>query len=192
MADDKKRTAAVAGVGITAGVLATLLATRGKPAEAAEAAPEDIELIQEWLEDVLERIEHLPTRDEIAGLTSALEAAGIEVKMPGEIREIRIEQNVLPTQGIIVTQEPPFDGHVREVKIHWPPGCAGLVSVRVGYRTKQFVPFEGFLALDNVTPTYPFREKVQHTEDLWVEIQNADDTWPHRITVMFNIEEEVG
>jgi len=152
----------------------------------------------ERLDYVVGQIEQLPLADipqlkiAIESLSSALEAAGIEVKMPGEIREIRIEQNVLPTQGIIVTQEPPFDGHVREVKIHWPPGCAGLVSVRVGYRTKQFVPFEGFLALDNVTPTYPFREKVQHTEDLWVEIQNADDTWPHRITVMFNIVEEVG
>ena len=191
MADDRKKAAAAAGVGITAGVLATLLATRAKPAEAAEIAPEDLALIEEWLSDILQRIEHLPTSDEIAGLTSALEAAGIEVKMPGEIREIRIEQNVLATQGIILTQEPPFDGYVREVKIHWPPGCAGLVSVRVGYRTKQFCPFEGFLALDNVTPTYPFNEYIQHTENLWVEIQNADARNPHRITVMFNIVEKV-
>lgn len=151
----------------------------------------------ERLDFVVSQIEQLPLADipklavAIESLTSALQAAGIEVKMPGEIREIRIEQNVLQLQGIILTQEAPFDGYVREVKIHWPPGCAGWVSVRVGYRTKQFCPFEGFLALDNVTPTYPFNEPVQHTENLWVEIQNADAIWPHRITVMFNMVEKV-
>ncbi|GAH78486.1 unnamed protein product, partial [marine sediment metagenome] len=151
----------------------------------------------ERLDYVVGQIEQLPLADipklkiAIESLKSALEAAGIEVKMPGEIREIRITQNVLPTQAVILTQEAPFDGYVREVKIHWPPGCAGWVSVRVGYRTKQFCPFEGFLALDNVTPTYPFNEYVQHTENLWVEIQNADGTNAHRITVMLNIREKV-
>lgn len=151
----------------------------------------------ERLDYVVGQIKQLPVADipklktAIESLTSALEVVGIEVKMPGEIREIRIEQNVLPTQAVILTQEAPFDGHVREVKIHWPPGCAGWVFVRVGYRTKQFCPFEGFLALDNVTPTYPFNEPVQHTERLWVEIQNADGINAHRITVMLNIREKV-
>ncbi len=151
----------------------------------------------ERLDYVVSQIQQLPLADipklkiAIESLTSALQAAGIEVEMPGEIREIRIEQNVLATQGIILTQEAPFDGFIREVKIHWPPGTAGLVSVRVGYRTKQFLPFEGFLALDNVTPTYPFNEFVQHTENIFVEIQNADAANAHRITVMLNVREKV-
>ncbi len=151
----------------------------------------------ERLDYVVTQIEKLPLADipllkmSIESLTRVLQAAGIEVEMPGEIREIRIEQNVAALQGIILTQEAPFDGYVREVKIHWPPGAAGLVSVRVGYRTKQFLPFEGFLALDNVTPTYPFNEFVQHTENIFVEIQNADAANAHRITVMLNIREKV-
>ncbi len=151
----------------------------------------------ERLDYVVNQIEQLPLADipllkmSIESLVSALEVAGIEVEMPGEIREIRIEQNVAALQGVILTQEAPFDGFIREVKIHWPPGAAGLVSVRVGYRTKQFLPFEGFLALDNVTPTYPFNEYVQHTENIFVEIQNADAANAHRITVMLNIREKV-
>ena len=150
----------------------------------------------ERLDFIVQQIAELQLQEPIAtlklqvvALTDALKATGIEVEMPREIREIRIQQNVLARQALILNQAPPFDGRIREVKIHWPPGCAGLVAVRVGYRTKQFCPFEGFLSLDNVTPTFPLDEAIQHTEKLWIEIQNADAVNNHNITVMFNIEE---
>ena len=105
------------------------------------------------------------------------------------IREFRIQQLVPLNTGMILTQTPPFDGYIRELKIHWPLGCNGFVDVRVGHGAMQFCPFEGFLSLDNVTPTYPFWEYVVHTENLWVEIQNTDGFNPHTISVMFNMVE---
>jgi hypothetical protein len=125
-------------------------------------------------------------------LKSLMENAGIEVKgMPENIREFRIQQTVPAATGVILNQMPPFDGYIREVKIHWPPGCNAFVDVRVGHGTKQFCPFEGFLSLDAVTPTYPFNEYVEHTENIWVEIQNTDGGNPHTISVMINMVEAV-
>lgn len=108
------------------------------------------------------------------------------------VREFRIQQTVPQNTGMILTQTPPFDGHIREIKIHWPPGCLGLVDVRVSHGAKQFCPFEFFLSLDNVTPTFPFNEYVVHTENIFVEIQNTDGINPHTISVMFNMVEKVG
>ena len=105
------------------------------------------------------------------------------------IREFRIQQLVPLNTGMILAQTPPFDGYIRELKIHWPPGCNGFVDVRVGHGAMQFCPFEGFLSLDNVTPTYPFDEYVVHTENIWVEIQNTDGLNPHTISVMVNMVE---
>lgn len=129
----------------------------------------------------------------VTDLNSLMGAAGIEVKgmQPENIREFRIQQTVAAATGVILRQLPPFDGYIKEVKIHWPPGCNGLVDVRVGHGTKQFCPFEGFLSLDAVTPTYPFDEYVEHTENIWVEIQNTDAGNPHTISVMINMVEAV-
>jgi len=127
---------------------------------------------------------------QVVALTNALEAAGIEVEMPKDIRVFRIQQNVPLNTGMILTQRPPFDGYIKELKIHWPPGCNGFVDVRVGHGPKQFCPVEGFLSLDNVTPTYPFNEYVVHTENIWVEIQNTDGLNAHTISVMINIVEK--
>jgi len=107
------------------------------------------------------------------------------------IREFRIQQNVPLNTGVILNQSPLFDGYIREVKIHWPPGCNGLVDVRVGHGPKQFCPFEGFLSLNNVTPSYYFNEYVVHTENIWVEIQNTDGVNAHTISVMINMVEKI-
>lgn len=107
------------------------------------------------------------------------------------IREFRIQQNVPLNTGVVLNQPPPFDGIIREVKIHWPPGCNGLVDVRVGHGPKQFCPFEGFLSLNNVTPSYYFNEYVAHTEQIWVEIRNTDGVNPHTISVMINMVEKI-
>lgn len=118
-------------------------------------------------------------------------AGGDMVQGNENIREFRIQQNVPLNTGVILNQTPPFDGIIREVKIHWPPGCNGLVDVRVGHGPKQFCPFEGFLSLNNVTPSYYFNEEVQHTEQIWVEIQNTDGVNAHTISVMFNMVEKI-
>ncbi|GAJ17624.1 unnamed protein product, partial [marine sediment metagenome] len=60
----------------------------------------------------------------------------------------------------MMAETTPFSGYIKEVKIHWPDGCSYIVDVRVGHGPKQFCPKEGFLALNDVTPTYHFNEPV--------------------------------
>lgn len=185
MADEKAKTGlAVGALGMSTVALIAALTKK------VEAAPED-EIVKEALAALLALIQDLQAKSD--AIITALEVSGIEVEeaMPKNIREIRIQQNVPLNTGMILTQPPPFDGYIKEVKIHWPPGCNGLVDVRVGHGTMQFCPFEGFLSLDNVTPTYPFNEYVSHTENIFVEIQNTDGVNAHTISVMINIEEKV-
>lgn len=162
------------------------LSTLEKLGDKFSGADERLDFVAKQLQGLV----NIPSQ--LEAVLQALGAAGIEVKEVAQnIREIRIQQNVLLNTGMILTQPPPFDGYIREVKIHWPPGCNGLVDVRVGHGTKQFCPFEGFLSLDNVTPTYPFNEYVVHTENIFVEIQNTDGINAHTISVMLNILEKV-
>lgn len=110
--------------------------------------------------------------------------------MEKEIHLINFRQNVLPLQGIILSQQALLDGYIKEVKIHWPSGCNALVSVRISHNVKQFCPHEGFLALNDVTPTYPFNERVEHNENIRVEIRNGDGGNAHNITTTVVIEGE--
>ena len=86
----------------------------------------------------------------------------------------------LPGSGATLVSKAPFDGHIRQVSIHWPDGCDALVDVKVGYGQKQFCPREGFLALNDATPTYPFNIEIKEGVDIWVEMQNTDGGNPHR------------
>ena len=104
------------------------------------------------------------------------------------IRLVRFRQTVLPLQGIILTQEAIIDGYIKEVKIHWPNGCNALVDIRIFHNAIQFCPHEGFLALNDATPTYPFNEYVGHNENIRIEIANTDAGAPHAITVTVTIE----
>lgn len=149
----------------------------------------------ERLDYVVRQLDQLPLADipklkmSIESLTSALEAAGIEVKMPRRTEWFSIVWTAEPATAPIIDHEPPYDGFISEVQIDWPDGCEHLVDVRVGYGGQQFVPLEGFLNLNDVNATYPFNQSVVHTVNLWLEIQNRDEFLPHTITVMFNIEE---
>ena len=102
----------------------------------------------------------------------------------------RFQDTVPLLQGSRLIQRSPSGGYIREVTIHWPPGCLTLVDVRVLHHTVQFCPEVGFLALDNATPAYAFYERVELDEEIIVEIQNTDDTNAHTITVTVNIEKD--
>lgn len=92
--------------------------------------------------------------------------------------------------GIRLSDSIPFNGHVKEIMIHWPPGCNALVDVMVGYELSQLCPRSGFLALDSVTPAYQFNFPVVKDRQCWVEMRNRDGLWPHTITVTVSIEEQ--
>lgn len=90
--------------------------------------------------------------------------------------------------GIRLSEATVFTGFIKEVMIHWPPGCNALVDVMVGYELNQFCPREGWLALDAATPIYLFNEPVEIGRQIWVEMRNRDAINPHTITVTVTIE----
>jgi len=91
-----------------------------------------------------------------------------------------------PTSGVTLTEKTPFSGYIKEVTPHWPAGCNALVDIMVGHGVTQFCPREGFLALDGVTPTYPFNIKVEEGDPIWVQLRNRS-AFPHQITVTLTL-----
>jgi len=105
------------------------------------------------------------------------------VAMPMKTEQIPFTYNVLATTGVILTEDAPFSGYIKQVSIHWPDGCDGLVDVKVLHGVKQFCPNDGYLALNDATPTYPFNEYVYDKEPIRVEIHNAGGL-DHHITIV--------
>ncbi len=100
-----------------------------------------------------------------------------------------LEKAGTPNSQALLTEPTPFSGYIKEVEIHWPDGCNHIVDVRVGHGPKQFCPKEGFLALNDVTPTYHFNEWVSGgQESIWVEMINGDAGNTHAITVTVTLE----
>jgi hypothetical protein len=116
------------------------------------------------------------------GLPAAAEA----VLMKRE--QVPFAYNIPALVGVTLTEYCPFSGYIKEVTIHWPQGCDGLCEVRVGHGTKQFCPDDGFLALNDATPTFDFNEPVKEREDIWVELKNGDGVNSHNITCTLILE----
>jgi len=94
----------------------------------------------------------------------------------------------LPGSGVMLEEPAPFSGYIKQVTIHWPDGADALVDVKIGHGVVQFCPDDGFLALNDTTPTYPFNEWVNDQETIWVEMRNRDGLFPHSITVTVTLE----
>jgi len=107
--------------------------------------------------------------------------------MPLKIEQIPFAYNLLPGVGVTLAEYAPFSGYIKQVSIHWPDGCDGLLDIRVGHGVKQFCPDDGYLALNDATPTYPFNEWVNDREEIWVEMRNAGG-FAHRVTVAVILE----
>lgn len=105
-----------------------------------------------------------------------------------KIVQIPFAYNLAALQGVMLNEYAPFSGYIKQVSIHWPAGCTALVDVRVGHGVKQFCPDDGFLALDDVTPAYPFNEWVNDHEEIWVEMRNTDGLNSHNISVSVILE----
>ena len=115
------------------------------------------------------------------------------VAMPQKIEQIPffydLEKPGTDGSQALLTEIVPFSGYIKQVTPHWPDGCDGNVEVRVGHGNKQFCPKEGFLALNDATPTYPFNESVSGgNEEIWVEMINGDSANKHAITVTVMLE----
>ena len=101
---------------------------------------------------------------------------------------INFRENVPAGQGVRVTQNFHYAGKIKQVLFHFPPGCAGLVRVRLLKDEKPFYPIQGYLALDNSTPAFPMDEDYYSFEPLTLEIENTDASFPHTISCVVAIE----
>lgn len=135
---------------------------------------------------------------EIRKLKTDLTALSKTVKQIGGTMTKRREQIAfsrtlaiggLAGSGARIEELSVLTGFVKEVTIHWPPGCNAFVDVVVGYQNTQFCPRAGFLALDSATPTYYFNEPITKDRPIWVIMQNRDGGFPHNITVTVIVEE---
>jgi hypothetical protein len=188
MAEERKGQALGAGLlGATAGGIAGAglgyILAKAQPAKAAPEEPSKETVVVFQLDEA--------TIATIAqGVTSALEPILEELAMPVKTqKQVVFKQTVDSLQGIKEHRRIPMLKTVRTITIHWPPGCSALVDVAVGYsQDKRLLPEEGYLALDDTTPTWPVNKDTE-SDTLWVEIRNGDSTNPHTISIIVNYEE---
>ena len=108
------------------------------------------------------------------------------------VNGLPFEYILLPGQGARIT-EPAPNGTIRTVQIHWPDGCNGLVGVAVWLGVRQIVPQNGsgYLALNDATPTYAINlVKTTLSDQIIVDMYNADAANSHHIVVIIGIEED--
>jgi len=101
---------------------------------------------------------------------------------------INFRENVPAGRGVRVTNSFNFGGKVKQVLFHFPPGCAGLVRVRLFKDENPFYPNRGFLTLDDSTPAFPMDEPYYPNEPLTLEIENTDAVNAHTISCIVAIE----
>ena len=155
---------------------------------AVERVPEPFTSIDNRLDFLGPRIVDTKNRvQKIEDALATLEVEGVAV-MPKKIEQIPFARTLTPLQGATIYEKPPFSGYIKQITVHWPDGADALVDIRVGHGTKQFCPIEGYLALNDATPTYPFNEWVSDDEEIWVEMRNTDGVNNHAITVTVTLE----
>lgn len=130
--------------------------------------------------------ETIATLTQLTELVQELKEAGFA--MPTRTEQIQFRQTLNPLQGVRLTDSVPIDGKITSVIIHWPGGCNAAVDIAFGYQTRQIIPFEGFLALDDATPVFPVSEMVKRYETLWCVMENGDPINPHIPSVIVTIE----
>ncbi|MDP3064114.1 MAG: hypothetical protein Q8O40_13025 [Chloroflexota bacterium] len=116
----------------------------------------------------------------------------------GQTEVVPFVKSLAAATGVRLYEQVPFNAWIREITVHWPEGCKGLVDVAVGYEHIRLLPktteLQGVLhlSLDGITLRYPFREPVTAGQDLWCELLNADSQQPHKITVTVLLERRTG
>lgn len=103
--------------------------------------------------------------------------------------ELNFRQTVQPGQGVRITHSYHLEGKVTQVLFHFPPGCAGLVDMRLLKDEKPFYPIQGFVTLDDATPVHNLGDGVEYyaNEPLTTEILNRDAANPHTPTITVTI-----
>ena len=104
--------------------------------------------------------------------------------------QVKFEQEIPALTGYILSEEVPFNGHIKSILIHFPLGCNGLVDVSVEYDQHHICPREGYVNLNDATPLFEVDIEVEKGKPLEVEFRNADDTYSHSPKVLVALEEK--
>lgn len=125
----------------------------------------------------------------VSGINTLLAAVG-EPPVVGAIEQIPFSHTLTPGETLTLREYAPFPGYITFVTIHWPDGCNAKVDIAVVHGLTQFCPREGWLSLNDITPTYEFGKRIHVAdhEEIRVKLRNrgAED---HTITVTVIIEE---
>ena len=163
-----------------------------KSIPAPERLPEPFTSIDNRLDFLGPKI--IDMKNRVERIEDALATLGVEgvTVMPKKIEQIPFAYTLAIAgadgSGVMLEENAPFSGYIRQLTIHWPDGADALVDVKIGHGVKQFCPDEGFLALNDTTVTYPFNEWINDHETIWVEMQNRDGGNTHSITVTVSLE----
>ena len=88
--------------------------------------------------------------------------------------------------------EMPEHGSIQLAVLNFPPGCKGLVEVRLGVAKPTgihwILPENGFLALDGMTLPIQVKYEVDRKDRLVAEIYNYDGRYPHKIGITVLVE----
>jgi len=101
---------------------------------------------------------------------------------------INFRKEVQPLTADSEIQEIYVNGTIKEIVTHFPPGCNALVGIKVFLNTQQILPQEGVIALDNATQAFKLAVPCRKSDKLRVDWENHDDTYPHTVSVIVNIE----
>jgi len=101
--------------------------------------------------------------------------------------QLNFRKTVQPLTEEYEVKPSPVTGIIKQVTIHFPPGCNSLVEVKVFHGSKQIVPEKGGVALDDATPSFILEEKVNLGDSIRVDYVNHDDTYDHTISVIVGI-----
>ena len=89
-----------------------------------------------------------------------------------------------------LTQFKVNQGVIARVWVHFPPGCAGLVKLRIYHEGHPFLPVESDAHIqgDSYTYEYPIMFEIKQPPELiTIEAWNEDEVYDHSIDVQFLI-----
>lgn len=103
-------------------------------------------------------------------------------------------RRLTPLTGELLVEHCPLTGLITEIIMVWPDGCEdtvtgeNLVGIAFGHYGAQITPTRDLLYLNDVTLPYRnLHEPVKKGEELWVKIENGDDTNSHELSVICTI-----
>lgn len=81
-------------------------------------------------------------------------------------------------------------GAIKEIVVHFPPGCNALVEIKVWHGSTQILPEKGGIALDGATPTFSIEKPIKLGDSIRVEWVNHDNIYEHTVSIIVNIEKK--